>query len=358
MRKLTTLQFLFIFSISILAQIPSGYYNTAVGKADAALKTALFTQIGAHTERSYNQLWTDFQTTDKRADGKVWDMYSTCTFTFGTHQDKGSHTPECTAYNREHSFPKSWFGGEVPPMYTDLFHMYPTDGLVNERRGNLPFGEVGTASYNSNNNFSKSGYSSFSGYSGEVFEPTNEYKGDFARSYFYMVTAYESVVNTWNTSNTNASPHLDGTKYPALNTWTVALLLKWTRQDPVSTKEINRNNAVYGIQGNRNPFIDYPALAEYIWGDKKGTPWSITSGIDNLKIELSVLQLPGSRNIQIKTNEQNFTYRVLSLNGILVDKNNSTNSNEIQTQQLKEGMYIIEIQTGNRKSIKKIVLTN
>jgi endonuclease I len=352
MRKFTTLQFLFIFSISILAQIPSGYYNTAVGKADAALKTALFTQIGAHTERSYNQLWTDFQTTDKRADGKVWDMYSTCTFTFGIDQDKGSHTPECTAYNREHSFPKSWFGGEVPPMYTDLFHMYPTDGLVNERRGNLPFGEVGTASYNSNNNFSKSGNSSFSGYSGEVFEPANEYKGDFARTYFYMVTAYENKVANW------TSEHLASNSYPAFNNWSIALLLKWTRQDPVSTKEINRNNAVYGIQGNRNPFIDYPALAEHIWGTKKGIQWSTPSGIDDLRIEFSVSPNPASKFLNVKTDEQNTTYRIISLNGMLVESKKLNTSGTISIEQLNDGMYFIELQMGNRKAIQKFVVNN
>jgi endonuclease I len=350
MRKFLFLQILILFSFSIIAQIPSGYYNAAVGKADAALKTALFTKIGAHTERSYNQLWTDFQTTDKRVDGKVWDMYSTCTFTFGTHQDSGSGgSAECQYYNREHSFPKSWFK-DAYPMYSDLFHLYPTDKFVNAERGNFPFGET-TSPTTSYSNGSKKGTSSFSGYLGTVFEPANEYKGDFARTYFYMVTAYESVVNTWNTSNINASPHLDGTKYPALNTWSVALLLKWTRQDPVSTKEINRNNAVYGIQNNRNPFIDYPILAEHIWGTKKGTPWSLTSGIENVKVEFSISQPNGADLLKINTNEQNCSYRIVSLNGILVEQNKLANNTEINTGHLKEGMYFIEVQSDNRKAI-------
>ena len=347
---------LLLLSVILVAQPPTGYYNSAISYSGSQLKSKLFTIIGTHTERTYTNLWTDFQTTDKRADGKVWDMYSNCTFTFGTHQDSGSGGgAECQYYNREHSFPKSWFK-DGTPMYSDLFHLYPTDKFVNAERGNYPFGETnGSTTYS---NGSKLGSCSFSGYSGTVFEPANEYKGDFARTYFYMVTAYESVVNTWNTSNINASPHLDGTKYPALNTWSVALLLKWTRQDPVSTKEINRNNAVYGIQGNRNPFIDYPTLAEHIWGDKKGTPWSLTTSIENMKIEFNVSQLSRSKRIKIKTNEQNFSYRILSLNGILVDKNSSTDSNEILTKQLNEGMYIVEVQSGNRKSIKKIVITN
>ena len=350
MRKLTTLQFLFIFSISILAQIPSGYYNTAVGKADAALKTALFNKIAAHTERSYTQLWTDFQTTDKRADGKVWDMYSTCTFTFGTHQDSGSGgSAECQYYNREHSFPKSWFS-DGTPMYSDLFHLYPTDKFVNNQRGNYPFGETnGSTTYS---NGSKLGASNFSGYTGTVFEPANEYKGDFARTYFYMVTAYEDKVANW------ISEHLASNSFPAFNSWTISLLLKWNNNDPVSIKETNRNNAVYGIQGNRNPFIDYPILAEHIWGTKKGTPWSITSGINDLKIEFSVSPNPASKFLNVKTDEQNTTYRIISLNGMLVESKKLNTSGTISIEQLNDGMYFIELQMGNRKSIKKFVVNN
>jgi len=350
MRKFTTLQFLFIFSISLLAQIPSGYYNTAVGKADAALKTALFNKIAAHTERTYDNLWTDFQTTDKRADGKVWDMYSSCTFTFGTHQDSGSGGgAECQYYNREHSFPKSWFSNGTP-MHSDLFHLYPTDKFVNNQRGNYPFGETnGSTTYS---NGSKLGTSSFSGYTGTVFEPANEYKGDFARTYFYMVTAYEDKVANW------ISEHLASNSFPAFNSWTISLLLKWNNNDPVSIKETNRNNAVYGIQGNRNPFIDYPMLAEHIWGTKKGTPWSITSGINDLKIEFSVSPNPASKFLNVKTDEQNTTYRIISLNGMLVESKKLNTSGTISIEQLNDGMYFIELQMGNRKAIKKFVVNN
>lgn len=350
MRKLFLYLLTVVQIVYVNAQIPSGYYNAAVGKTEAALKTALFTKIAAHTERSYSQLWSDFQTTDKRTDGKVWDMYSTCTFTFGTHQDSGSGgSAECQYYNREHSFPKSWFS-DGTPMYTDLFHLYPTDKYVNNQRGNLPFGETNGSTTFSNG--SKLGTSSFSGYSGTVFEPTNEYKGDFARTYFYMVTAYEDKVANW------TSEHLAANSYPAFNSWTIALLLKWTRQDPVSTKEINRNKAVYGIQGNRNPFIDYPELAEHIWGNKKGSPWSLTSGVDNLKIEFSISQNSGIKSLIIKTNEQNLSYRIFSLNGILVESSVMSNTFEIQTGHLVNGMYLLEVQSGNRKSIQKFVINN
>jgi len=212
-------------------------------------------------------LWNIFQVTDKKEDGKVWDMYSDCDFTFGPpHQDSGSGgTAECQHYNREHSFPRSWYGSSTTdPMHTDLFHMYPTDKYVNNERGNLPFGETSYPS-NTYGNGSKVGMSSFTGYTGKVFEPANEYKGDFARTYFYMVTCYEDNVTSW--TNTEAKQMLNATKYPSFQPWAINLLLKWSRNDKVSPKEIDRNNAVFEIQENRNPFIDYPQLAEYIWGD-------------------------------------------------------------------------------------------
>jgi endonuclease I len=265
------------------------YYQNADGKKGAELKTALCGIIYNRTERTYGDLWTDFQKTDKRADGKVWDMYSNATnFEFGTHQDKGSGgSTEGEFYNREHSWPNSWFGGKIQPMYTDLYHIYPTDKLVNNKRGNNPFGETNGEFFKSKNDFSKLGACTYSGYTGTVFEPNDEYKGDFARTYFYMVTCYEEKIVDWYTTyginNNDANKKdtkeavmatLDGKTYPGLSAWQLEMLLKWAKNDPVSEKETNRNKAVYDIQKNRNPFIDYPGLEQYIWGDMKDQAFS------------------------------------------------------------------------------------
>jgi len=355
MKKLITFLFL-SFSYYIIAAVPTGYYNVAVGKSDAALKTQLYTIISAHTERSYSNLWTDFQTTDKRADGKVWDMYSNCNFTFGTNQDSGSGgTTECEFYNREHSFPKSWFK-DGTPMYSDLFHLYPTDKYVNNVRGNDGYGEISNPT-NTLINGSKSGTSSFPGYSGIVFEPIDEYKGDLARGYFYMVTAYENVVVSWSTGNTMPSPHLNSTKYPALNSWSVALFLKWNNQDPVSTKELNRNNAVYGIQKNRNPFIDHPELAEFIWGTRKGEPWSLTSAVEQLKVEFSISPNPVQNELTIKSDETNLSYSIYSLNGQTLQEEQLNLGRTISVNELENGMYLLQLKTGNRKSIQKFIVS-
>ncbi len=266
MKKTMLLWGLLCCALLLQAQAPAEYYTAAAGKSGAGLKTALYGIIAEHTTRSYSDLWEDFRKTDVRADGKVWDMYSDITnYTFGKEQGL-NYTEEGDAYNREHSFPKSWFD-DAYPMYTDLFHLYPTDGYVNGRRSNYPFGEVKTTTWASHGSFSKVGTSAISGYSGTVFEPADEYKGDFARTYFYMATCYEDKIASW------SCPMLAGNKYPAYSSWALTMLLRWATNDPVSQKEIDRNNEVYKIQGNRNPYIDYPGLEQYVWGESKTKPF-------------------------------------------------------------------------------------
>ena len=291
-----------VFVLTLYAQGPNDsgtYYKNADGKKGAALKTAFCQIIYNRTERSYKDLWTDFRSTDARPDGKVWDMYSGISnFTFGVDQDRGSGNTEGQYYNREHSFPKSWFGGEIKPMYTDLHHMYPVDKVVNNRRSNYPFGETSGDYWTSANDFSKLGQCTYPGYTGRVFEPNDEYKGDFARTYFYMVTCYEEKLPDWyrNYSNTEVGATLDGNTYPGLSAWQLEMLMKWAAADPVSQKEIDRNNAVYKIQKNRNPFIDYPGLEQYIWGSKKGEAFHYSTedtGIDSPLDEPSQKEIYG-----------------------------------------------------------------
>ena len=270
-----------LFAFNAYAQGPNDsgtYYQAADGKKGAELKTALCAIIYSRTERTYKQLWTDFQTTDKKENGKVWDMYSNLReMTFVTDQ-AGNYKKEGDVYNREHSWPNSWFGGEVQPMYTDLHHLYPTDGFVNNKRSNYAFGETNGESYKSANDFSKLGACTYPGYTGTVFEPNDDYKGDFARTYFYMVTCYEEKLPDWFTNygtKEGVSQTIDGSKYPGLRDWQLEMLMKWTKNDPVSAdKETPRNNVVYTIQNNRNPFIDYPGLEEYIWGSLKDVAFS------------------------------------------------------------------------------------
>ena len=269
-KRTSALNMLLLLALQLMAQGPNGtgtYYQNADGEKGSALKTAMWAIIKDPQTVGYSGLWNAYRTTDKRDDGKVWDMYSSITnYDFDDH---GSSFPyEGSGYNREHSFPRSWFGGEVEPMNSDVMHIVPTDGYVNNRRSNYPFGETTNPTYTSDGGFSKLGPSSISGYSGTVFEPNDEYKGDFARIYFYMATCYEDQIDTW------SSPMLSGDEYKPYQDWALNMLLRWAAEDPVSQKEIDRNNAVYELQGNRNPYVDYPGLEQYVWGEYKDKAFS------------------------------------------------------------------------------------
>lgn len=242
------------------AEIPAGYYTSLNGKKDAALKTAARDIIYNHTRvSSYSDLPQYFRVTDRRSDSNLWwEMYSDETFYIYSFE----------GLNREHSVPKSWWGGSTSvAAYTDLNHLYPSEKNANSAKSNYPLGTVLNAAFD--NGVSKVGpaVTGQGGGAAKVFEPADEYKGDFARTYFYMATCYAGYL-TWKYTYMFADTDL------TLNEWSQNLLLKWHRQDPVSQKEIDRNEAVYGFQNNRNPFIDFPELAEYIWGNKKGQMFS------------------------------------------------------------------------------------
>lgn len=260
---------------NVSAVVPNGYYDDCENmQGGKNLLQALFRTISSHDNVGYDGLWNVYRTSDVDENGYIWDMYSTKRWTPGDKQC-GNYKNVGDCYNREHSMPKSWFK-EGSPMKSDAFHVYPTDGKVNGQRSNYPYGECANGTtLPSNGNvqaLGKLGTSTFPGYSGKVFEPVDEYKGDFARTYFYMATCYNDKIAGWN------SDMLANNNYPCYTEWAVNLLLKWHRQDPVSEKELKRNDAVYAYQGNRNPFIDHPELAEYIWGDKTSERWSSSGG--------------------------------------------------------------------------------
>ena len=271
MKKLYTFFLLiFLFSFSV-AQPPAGYYNGTAGLTGPALKTKLFQIISTGTtDNGYGGLWTAYATTDRdyfyENDGTILDIYSEkpngpdpYNYSVGVNQC-GSNGPEGTCYNREHIIPQSLFN-EESPMKNDVHFVRATDYQVNSARSNYPFGTVGTPDFTSLNG-SKRGNSTSTGYSGTVFEPINEFKGDVARMVLYFVTRYESQLSSFLTTN----GMLGGSPFPGLQAWELQQMLIWNAQDPVSPMEIARNNASYAFQGNRNPFIDNPQYAIDIWG--------------------------------------------------------------------------------------------
>ncbi len=226
--------------------------------------------INSHTDIGYDGLYDAYVSTDSRADGSVRDWYSNTTHYQHFNDKAGSYKKEGDCYNREHIVPQSWFGSGKPK--SDLHHVVPTDGFVNNRRSNYPLGEVGSASYTSNGGYCKLGQCKTAGYNGTVFEPNDEVKGDIARIYFYMATCYENLVSNWD--GATASIVFAGNKYPAMKQWALDMFLRWSENDPVNDVDTNRNNAAAKIQKNRNPFVDYPGLEQYIWGSKKDKAFS------------------------------------------------------------------------------------
>lgn len=260
MKKHKLLFLIVLFTVPIVCQsaIPTGYYYYLRGKKKVELKSTLSKISTPLFEYDYGSgegfTWQGFYKTDRNIDNTVKDMYSNNVRTFDGYKSINDMAIE-------HSFPKSWWGGYENTAYKDLFNLYPADSYTNGIKNDLPLGEV-TGTPILDNGKSKIGKNGFkTTYADNCFEPANEFKGDFARSYMYMASVYENLVSLWN------SPMLVNKAYPAWQPWAIDLLLKWSRQDPVSTKELARNDSIYTIQNNRNPFVDHPELAEYIWGN-------------------------------------------------------------------------------------------
>ena len=300
MKKILLLFISLSFALMVTAQ-PTNYYNSANGLTGNQLKMALHNIIKGHTSISYAQIWSAFWSTDNKGNGVVWDMYSdrpggTPPYTYYLSQDQcgsGGYSVEGDCYNREHSWPQSWFNEQTTPR-TDLHHIFPVDGYVNGKRSNNPYGEVRSASWTSRNG-SKLGSCKTTGYTGTVFEPLDEYKGDLARALMYMSVRYYTEDTNWGSSDmTNKSEILP---------WAINMLLRWHEQDPVSQKEIDRNNAIYeDYQHNRNPFIDHPEYARKIWDPN----WSVEEPESALPVYLFPNPIKAGQTLHLSGNNNSF----------------------------------------------------
>ena len=334
LRLIALLQFILLTGI-ILAQPPAGYYNGTQGLTGEPLRAKLHDIIKGHTSVSYSSIYTYFQSTDKKPNNTVWDMYSDVPggnppYVYYYNQDEcGSYNSEGDCFNREHSWPSSWFNDNMP-MRTDLFHIYPTDGYVNNRRSNYPYGEVNNPTWTSMNG-SKLGPCSYPGYSGTAFEPIDEYKGDFARTYFYMCTRYYKEDQGW-----QSNAMVNGAN---LSDWAVQMLLEWHHNDPVSTKETDRNNAVYAIQHNRNPFIDEPLFADRIWGG--------ATAIQEISTATYAWPLPFSDQLNVTvstTGDPELTIWITDITGrVVIEAHGEAHeTTPLNTSLLKPGLYILK----------------
>ena len=284
------------------------YYASIDGTSGKQLLDAIqqVAKIGYRTDDfRYDSVWLAFKHTDIRPDGYIWEIYNDCDFVYEKDRTSNtSQTGECKGYNREHVMCQSWFGttslagkemssSKKNSPGSDIFHIYPASYGMNSRHGNRPYGEVLKADYTSANN-TKYGTpvstisvtNTVAGpyvegqitLSTNVLEPADEYKGDFARSCFGTMVKWAGEWAFNKNENgcvifdatIDADTHYGPENNYGFTDYGLALMLKWHRQDPVSQKEVDRNNGIQKTQGNRNPFIDYPYLAEYIWGERSG----------------------------------------------------------------------------------------
>ncbi|HMC98370.1 MAG TPA: endonuclease, partial [Flavobacteriales bacterium] len=307
------------------------------------LRTALYEIISPHTVISYSNLWNAFEVVDQKVNGKVWDIYSDVPsgtpayeFTFGVDQC-GNYSAEGDCFNREHSFPESWFNG-ASPMYSDLFHIYPTDGWVNNKRANWPYGTVSSPTWTSTNG-SKLGPCSAPGCSGTVFEPIDAYKGDLARGYFYMLTRYLPDVDTW------PCPMMTAGNF---SPWAENLLLSWNELDPVSQKEIDRNNGVYQLQGNRNPYIDNPQWINSIWVS--------TAGVEEARTDPAQLWYSEQGlNVVLRDVGQGPTLTVLDMTGRTVLTETVRDLRTTVAIDVPAGIYLAALSSPTQRSVLRFV---
>lgn len=297
-----------VMALQAMAAAPSTYYNNALGKSDQSLMSSLHNIVNGHYMVYYQNLWDKFKTTDCNGT-TIIDRYSASQYTYKDDQC-GSYSSVGDCYNREHSVPNSWWGADQDTMYSDLFHIYPVDGWVNGQRGNHPLGDCAGGTPTGTG---KLGTCTHSGYTGTVFEVADEYKGDFARTYFYMVVRYMDRVGSWTQSGGNVV--FTNSSYKHLTPWAISQLLEWHRNDPVSSLESARNEAVYGIQHNRNPFIDHPELAEYLWGNMTGAAWSGSAS------STPVISSPANGStINVGTNSGDGVSRTITVKGVYLTK--------------------------------------
>ena len=352
---------LFLLATPIcFSQIPAGYYNSATG-VGYTLKSQLKTIITTgHVDQGYGSLYTGYQSSDNDSfydnDNTVLDMYSEDPSGMDpynyNHNNRncGNYDSENDCYNREHIFPQGLFDQNYP-MRSDIHHVVPSDGYVNGRRSNYPFGEVSSPTWTSMNG-SKVGNNVFPGYTGIVFEPINEFKGDIARMLLYFAVRYEDNWNDsgWDAHTTENNP-LNGTSAQFYESWYIQLLYQWHTNDPVNLRETTRNTAAYNYQGNANPFINHPEYVLEIWGSLLSA--SDNTYLNSVKIFPNPVRNDGIVHFATVQDLNIIIYDILGKQ-VLTGKVTSS-QNSINISNLNKGMYLVKLKSDHGEITKKLI---
>jgi endonuclease I len=346
---------LFLFSITLIAQVPDGYYDSAKNLADDNLKYQLNQIIDNHTEFSYTSsskdVWDILKETDRDPNNpdNVILIYS------GISVNGAQEYNSANGWTREHIWAKSRgdFGTNIG-IGTDVHALRPLDNTTNSIRSNRSFNNCITCEDVTdkwgNTTGSKKDANDWS------FEPRDEVKGDVARMMFYMAIRYEGL-DSFPDLELTESILPQESKEPIHGV--LSTLLEWHRNDPVDTWEENRNNIIYySYQNNRNPFIDFPELAEHIWGTEIGVNWTgeeVLNTILSDDILLSIFPNPAHNFINVKGLNKSVKIEIYDILGRKVSESQIVaDKNKIDVSELK-GMYLINI-VSQEKIITKFIL--
>ncbi len=372
-KKNYTLLFTCFIGSLCFGQVPNGYYNSAVGLTGYPLKTALKNIIDdvndgnglpSHNPQPYSDLDNAYPMANSGFrdeyssydnDGFLLDIYSENPNGSDPYNhilvtdECGNYNGEGVCYNKEHLLPQSFFDQQMP-MRGDIHYVFPTDGQVNGYRSNYPFGEVSNPTLTTQNG-SKRGSNTFPGYSGIVFEPLDEFKGDIARGLFYFATRYEDQINTsgWDSPNGNV---LNSSKNQFYDDWYIDLLLSWHLSDPVSQEELDRNDNGFLHQNNRNPFIDNPTYVQAIWDENFNT-----NAFEKLSVEIYPNPVKGNF-LTIKLNN-NLSYKIEAYNILgksVYSQNIKNNTTIINVENWSRGVYLLKVFNASTSETVKVVI--
>jgi hypothetical protein len=337
--------------------IPSGYYDSLEGLSGVALKQAVQDIIANPSVvrlHSYADIWDIIRTADQNPanSNQVWCMYVESPMAKIDQQVGSSIVGK---WNREHIFSQSRGGFEVSSNdsadginfwsstsaasvvdgVSDAHHIRVENGQENSSRNNKNFGTVTSPTV----------------YAG----PSNtqgSWRGDVARSLFYMAVRFNGL----NVVNGDPSEYLPSTTTSSGNIGDLATLLNWNTTDPKDDFEMNRNNYIYTWQMNRNPFIDYPLLVNYIFGANFGQPWSASLTTQNpVQNKIVVYPNPAKDYLIISGLEGNAIAKIYTLTGQLIQRIEFENEIKLNLN-CKAGMYLVTITNGSQTTTKKIIV--
>lgn len=335
--------------------IPIGYYDSLEGLAGNALKQELQNIIANPTVvrlHSYADIWEILKSSDRNPqnNNQVWCIYTEVPYAKLDQQNTSSIVGK---WNREHIFCQSRGGFEVANGDTadginvwlptsasntvdgvsDAHHIRAVSGQENSSRNNKNYGSVNTSTV----------YAGPDGTQGS-------WRGDVARSLFYMAVRFESL------NVVNGDPIELSSGNPSYQIGDLATLLTWNTSDPRDDFEMNRNNYIYTWQMNRNPFIDYPSLADYIFGANFGQPWSRTLSTQTpIENRVAVYPNPASEFLIISGLEGTSKVEIFTVTGQLLQTENFENETRVRLE-LSAGMYLVKLSNGTQTTTRKIIV--